>query len=202
MTGPPMTDLEWLRSQAADCRNCDLYLNATQVVFGSGRAGAPLMLVGEQPGDHEDIEGEPFVGPAGALLDNALAEAGIAREDVYRTNAVKHFKFEPRGTRRIHQRPAAGEIKACQPWLEAEIETVQPRVVCALGAVAAQSLFGPSFKVTQMRGQFIEWNRKPYATATVHPASILRVPDSETRHTQYEAFVLDLSVAARVASRP
>src|SRR5437660_1757292 len=141
---------------AAGCRNCDLWQHATQTVFGEGRPGAPLMLVGEQPGDREDIEGSPFVGPAGALLDKGLAEVGIERDDAYITNAVKHFKFEQRGKRRIHKKPAAGEIKACHPWLEAEIEAVRPKLVVALGATAAQALFGPKFKVTEMRGQLIE----------------------------------------------
>jgi uracil-DNA glycosylase family protein len=191
-------DLERLRAQAADCRNCDLWEHATQTVFGEGRPGAPLMFVGEQPGDHEDLEGSPFVGPAGALLDKAMAEVGIARDDVYVTNAVKHFKFEQRGKRRIHKRPGATELKACHPWLDAELEVVHPRMVCALGAIAAQSLYGSKFKVTVMRGQLVSWDREPAAMATVHPSSILRAPDDAARRSAYAEFVNDLQVAASV----
>jgi DNA polymerase len=191
-----MDDLEWLRAQATHCTNCDLYRNATQVVFGEGRPGAPLMLVGEQPGDREDIEGEPFVGPAGALLDKGLTEAGIQRGDAYVTNAVKHFKFEQRGKRRIHKKPSAAEVKACRPWLDAEIDAVQPRLIVALGATAAQALFGAKFKVTERRGQLLEREREPWGMATVHPSSILRAPDGDARHAAYTAFVADLRVAA------
>jgi len=157
-----------------------------------------VMLVGEQPGDKEDVAGEPFVGPAGALLDRALEEAGIAREDAYVTNAVKHFKWKPApaGKRRIHQKPNTREQAACRPWLDAELERVQPRVVVALGATAAQALLGKSFKVTERRGQFVEWDRAPLILATVHPSSILRAPDDAARHAAIAGFVSDLKVVA------
>jgi len=188
--------LDQLRADAAGCRNCELWRHATQTVFGEGREGAPLMLVGEQPGDREDVEGAPFVGPAGAMLDKALADVGIARDDTYVTNAVKHFKFEERGKRRIHKKPAAGEIKACHPWLDGELDAVRPRLVVAMGATAAQALFGPAFKVTQRRGQLVDWDRGPMGMATVHPSSILRAPDDDARRTAYRAFVADLRTAA------
>ena len=195
--------LDEVRAAAAGCTACDLYRNATQTVFGQGEPGAAVMLVGEQPGDKEDAAGEPFVGPAGALLDRALAEAGIVREDAYVTNAVKHFKWKPapRGKRRIHQKPNAKELAACRPWLDAELDRVRPQVVVALGATAAQALFGRRFKVTEHRGEFIEWDRAPLATATVHPSSILRAPDDAARHAAMAAFVRDLqAVAAALAT--
>ena len=188
--------LDQLRADAAGCRNCELWRHATQTVFGEGREGAPLMLVGEQPGDREDVEGAPFVGPAGAMLDKALADVGIARDDAYVTNAVKHFKFEERDKRRIHKKPAAGEIKACHPWLDGELDAVRPRLVVAMGATAAQALFGTAFKVTQRRGQLVDWDRGPMGMATVHPSSILRAPDDDARRTAYRAFVADLRAAA------
>src|SRR5581483_9792584 len=165
-----------LREASKGCRGCDLFERGTQTVFGEGTSEAEVMLVGEQPGDYEDRQGRPFVGPAGQLLDRALTEAGIDRQKVYVTNAVKHFKWEPRGKRRIHQKPNAREIQACKPWLEAEISTVRPRVIVALGATAAQSLFGNQFRVSRQRGQLISSPLAPSALATVHPSSILRAP--------------------------
>ncbi|MDP8975066.1 MAG: UdgX family uracil-DNA binding protein [Actinomycetota bacterium] len=191
---PEGASLEQLRSLASGCEACDLYRNATQTVFGEGSAGATVMLVGEQPGDREDLEGEPFVGPAGALLDRALHEAGIDRHQAYVTNVVKHFKWRPAGKRRLHQKPGAEEIRACRPWLESEIDLVGPAVVVCLGATAAQALLGPSFRVTRQRGQFMAWERAPRILATVHPSSILRAPDEETRAKEMEAFVADLAV--------
>ena len=169
-------------------------------MFGAGPSSASVMLVGEQPGDREDREGAPFVGPAGALLDRALEEAGIDRAGAYVTNVVKHFKWRPAGKRRIHQKPNAAEIAACRPWLDREIELVEPRVVVCLGATAAQALLGRSFRVTQSRGQFVEWERAPLVLATIHPSSILRAPDDTTRQTELRAFVADLSVAAGALS--
>lgn len=193
---PERPTLEQLRSIAAGCEACDLYRNATQTVFGEGEAGAGVMLVGEQPGDREDRDGEPFVGPAGALLDRALREAGIDRGAAYVTNVVKHFKWRPAGKRRLHQKPNAEEIRACRPWLDAEIDLVRPAVVVCLGATAAQALFGRQFRVTEGRGRPVDWERDPVGLATVHPSSILRVPDDETRRTELKAFVADLTVAA------
>ena len=190
-----MTSLAALRREAADCRNCPLWEHATQTVFGEGRAHAALMLVGEQPGDHEDKEGHPFVGPAGHLLDRALDTAGIDRAALYVTNAVKHFKWEPRGKRRIHQRPNTGEIKACHPWLESEIAVVKPELVVAMGAVAAQSLLGPSFRLTKHRGEIVDSLFGPLVTATIHPSAILRAPDDD-RDAQFDGFVHDLRTAA------
>ena len=173
----------------------------TQTVFGEGAGSASLMLVGEQPGDREDLEGRPFLGPAGALLDRALGQAGIDRSAAYVTNVVKHFKWRPAGKRRIHQKPNAAEIGACRPWLDREIELVAPKVVVCLGATAAQALLGRAFRVTQQRGQFVEWEREPLALATVHPSSILRAPDAESREREVESFVADLRVVA-VALEP
>ena len=193
-------DLDALRVEAAGCRACDLWQTGTQTVFGEGPAHARLLLVGEQPGDREDLEGHPFVGPAGALLDRALDEAGIDRATTYLTNAVKHFKWTAKGKRRIHQKPNAGEIEACRPWLEAEMEAVGPEIVVALGATAAQALLGRDFRVTQHRGEFFEQVEGPVVTATVHPSSILRARDDESRHREMAAFVDDLrTVAKRLA---
>jgi DNA polymerase len=193
------TPLEVLRAEAAGCRACDLWQCGTQTVFGEGPEHAPLMLVGEQPGDREDVEGHPFVGPAGALLDWALEEAGIERTAVYVTNAVKHFKWTAKGKRRIHQKPNAGEVEACRPWLEAEMAAVRPRIVVALGATAAQALLGKDFRVTKHRGEFFEQEDGPVITATVHPSSILRAPD-DTRQREMAALVDDLrTVAKRLA---
>ena len=175
---------------------CDLWKPATQTVFGEGPEDARLLMVGEQPGDHEDQEGHVFVGPAGRLLDEALAAAGIDRSTIYLTNAVKHFKHEQRGKRRIHKRPDASEVKACHPWLEREIAAVQPELIVCLGAVAAQALLGPSFRVTRQRGEFVTSRLGPEITATVHPSSILRAPDAEAREKEMSAFVADLAAAA------
>ena len=181
------------------CRGCHLYAPATQAVFGEGGEGARVVLVGEQPGDKEDIEGRPFVGPAGRELDRGLEEAGIDRGAVYVTNAVKHFKFEQRGKRRIHQKPNWTELGACRPWLDAELAVVQPAVVVCLGATAAQSLLGKSFRVTKQRGEAIQ--AAPLAewiVATIHPSAILRSRDDESRYAEREAFVADLKVVARL----
>ena len=195
---PERPTLPRLRAAAAGCTGCDLYKRATQTVFGEGLVRARVMLVGEQPGNDEDLAGRPFVGPAGRILDRALADAGIDRSDTYVTNAVKHFKWEPRGKRRIHAKPSAAEIGACRPWLEAEIELVQPRVIVCLGATAAQALLGPRFRVTQERGRFVTSALAPYVLATVHPSAVLRAPDDETRHRETQRFTDDLKVVARV----
>lgn len=186
--------LQQLREAAATCTNCDLYRNATQTVFGEGAEDAALMLVGEQPGDREDIEGEPFVGPSGRLLDRALVEAGIDRTTVYVTNAVKHFKFKARGKRRIHQTPKSEEIRACRPWLDGEMAAIHPQVVVALGATAAKALLGPSFRVSKQRGEVVERDGVRLS-ATVHPSSILRGPD-EQRKAAMADFVDDLRAVA------
>ncbi len=189
------TTLDKLRAQARDCTRCPLYRTGTQTVFGEGRVTARIMLIGEQPGDHEDVEGRPFVGPAGKLLDRGLAAAGIDRDDVYVTNAVKHFKWVRAGKRRLHKKPNASEIAACRMWLEAELELIEPKLVVALGATAAQALMGRAFRVTQQHGQVLEvpWARG--FLATVHPSSILRTPPPG-RDAAYEGFVQDLKVAA------
>ncbi len=194
---PGGAGLDELAAAAAGCTACDLYRNATQTVFGEGSRGAKLMLVGEQPGDREDIEGAPFVGPAGALLDRALADAGIDRNLTYVTNAVKHFKWQPRGKRRIHQKPNATEVSACKPWLIAEVAVVQPKLIVLLGATAAQAVLGSSFRVTQHRGEVIQTDQGWTVTATVHPSSILRAPDDDTRQLEFKHFVEDLAGAAR-----
>jgi uracil-DNA glycosylase len=194
---PERLTLARLREGAADCRACPLYLRGSQTVFGAGAAHAEVMFVGEQPGDEEDKRGLPFVGPAGRLLDRALEEAGIDRRHVYVTNAVKHFKWEPRGKRRIHQKPNAREIAACRPWLDAEIAVVQPRVIVCLGATAAQALLGRSFKVTRQRGEIIARDGRTYL-ATVHPSAVLRAPDDETRHRELARFIVDLKRVARL----
>jgi uracil-DNA glycosylase len=185
-----------LRAAVQDCRACELYKGATQAVLGEGPAKARAMFVGEQPGDREDREGRPFVGPAGALLDRALEQAGIARPDVYVTNAVKHFRFRARGKRRIHQRPEREHVQACRPWLDAELELVRPAVLVCLGAVAAQGLLGAKVRVTRDRGKPVDSDLADFVTVTVHPSSILRA--GERRHEAYEAFVHDLE---RVAER-
>jgi len=181
-----------LRAAAANCKACDLWKFGTQTVFGEGSSKARVMLVGEQPGDQEDIQGHPFVGPAGKILDKALEEAGIDRKEVYVTNAVKHFKWEPRGKRRIHKKPNSLEITACRPWLEAELEVLHPEVIVCLGATAAQSLLGRQFKVSLQRGQWVESPLAPFVMATVHPSSLLRAPDDETRHRETQRFIADL----------
>ena len=185
-----------LREAAAGCRACDLYKTGTQTVFGEGAEHAQVMFVGEQPGDREDREGKPFVGPAGRVLDDALEEAGIDRRHVYITNAVKHFKWKPQGKRRLHQKPNAAEINACRPWLDAEIAMVKPHLLVLLGATAAQALLGRDFRVSVQRGQLIERPGLPPMMATVHPSSILRAPDDETRALEMRAFVQDLKRVA------
>jgi DNA polymerase len=193
---PPRPTLDRLSTAAAGCQACELWRDGTQTVFGDGPEHAPLMLVGEQPGDEEDRAGEPFVGPAGRVLDTALESAGIARGDAYVTNAVKHFRWEARGSRRLHKRPGVEHVRACAPWLEAEIAVVRPRVVVCLGATAAQALLGRDFRVTRRRGEFFETDGGHLLTATVHPSSILRAPDEEARRSQMAAFVADLTAVA------
>jgi DNA polymerase len=189
--------LRFLREQAASCRACSLWKDATQTVFGEGPTRAVLMLVGEQPGDAEDVSGRPFVGPAGQLLARALSEAGIDRRQVYLTNVVKHFKFEPRGKRRIHKKPRASEVEACRPWIDAELALVRPRLVMCLGATAAQALLGRGFKVTEHRGQKLSAQFAPIVMATVHPSSILREGDAVQRRAAFKSFVDDLQSAVR-----
>lgn len=191
---PARFSIPSLQSAAAGCRGCDLYKNATQTVFGEGPAKALVMFVGEQPGDYEDRQGHPFVGPAGRLLDEVLVEVGIDRSDVYVTNVVKHFKWEAaqRGKRRIHKKPRQSEIEACRPWLDAELKVVQPQVLVCLGASAAQGLLGKNFRVTRERGRFVPSELAPHVMATAHPSSILRAPDSEQREQQRAEFVRDL----------
>jgi uracil-DNA glycosylase family protein len=189
---PPQPTITRLRQAAAACTACPLYRNATQTVFGEGPERAPVMLVGEQPGDAEDAAGRPFVGPAGRLLDRCLAAAGIDRARLYLTNVVKHFKWVPRGPRRLHSAPSAAEVAACLPWLEAEIAARAPRRLVALGASASRALFGRDFRVTRERGRVFRSHLAPYALATVHPSALLRVPDEDTRHREIERFVADL----------
>ena len=195
-----MTKLRELRDDAAACTRCDLYQHATQTVFGEGRTGASIVLIGEQPGDQEDLSGRPFVGPAGKLLDKALAEAGVDRKQVYVTNAVKHFSWFPRGKRRMHKKPGAREISACLPWLEKEIELIKPEVLVCLGATAAQALLGRDFKVTVDRGKVLDSNLAPHALATVHPSSILRQRTSEERQREMERMTEDLRIVAGLLS--
>ncbi len=202
MTAAPLIPhhptLQKLREAADGCKACDLWKRGTQTVFGEGSSRAKVMFVGEQPGDQEDLQGRPFVGPAGRVLDKALEIAGIDRNDVYVTNAVKHFKWEPRGKRRIHKKPRQLEIAACRPWLEAEIAVTKPEVVVCLGATAAQSLLGPKFKVTERRGEVMPSALAPFIVATVHPSSILRAPDEEARQEAMTAFVNDMRTIANV----
>ena len=194
---PNEPDLDSLRQAAAECTACPLFVNATQTVFGEGPGRAAVMFVGEQPGDSEDLAGHPFVGPAGKMLDRCIKAAGLDRSRAYVTNAVKHFKWVPRGTRRIHSKPNSMEIAACFPWLEAEIAAVKPKVIVALGATAAQALFGKAFRVTRDRGRPVPSRWAPYALATVHPSSLLRAPDEETRHREIERFIEDLKQVAQ-----
>jgi DNA polymerase len=194
---PDHPTIKAVRDAARGCEACDLYKRGTQTVFGEGAPQAALLLVGEQPGDAEDLSGRPFVGPAGKLLDKALAEAGIERASVYVTNVVKHFKWEPRGKRRIHKRPNAGEIAACRPWLDTEIALVKPRAIVCLGATAAQALLGRGFKVTAHRGEFVASPLAGLVLATVHPSSLLRAPDDETRRRETRRFVDDLRKVRR-----
>ena len=189
---PPRPSIPKLRSAAAECTACDLWKTGTQTVFGEGKQSSTVMFIGEQPGDKEDLSGKPFVGPAGGLLDKALVEAGIDRSKVYVTNVVKHFKWEPRGKRRIHKKPNAVEIQACRPWLDAEIRVIKPRAIICLGSTAAQAVIGPKFKVSIQRGEFVKSDLAEFVTATVHPSSILRAPTDEARHAETARFIDDL----------
>jgi uracil-DNA glycosylase len=193
---PDRPTLSGLRDAAAGCQACDLWRTGTQTVFGEGAAGSEVMMVGEQPGDKEDLSGRPFVGPAGKLLDRALDDAGIDRDKVYVTNVVKHFKWRPRGKRRIHQKPNWSEMTACRPWLDAELTVIQPRVLVCLGATAAQALLGRDFRITRQRGVPIDSPLAPNVLATVHPSSILRAGDDEARREQMDEFVADLRTVA------
>jgi DNA polymerase len=194
---PKKRTLPALERAAAACQGCDLYRAATQTVFGEGPATARALLVGEQPGDHEDVEGRPFVGPAGKLLTDVLAEAALPRAQVYITNAVKHYKWEPRGKRRLHKKPSAREMTACRPWLTAEIEVVKPRIVVCLGASAAQQIFGKSFRITQQRGQLLPTEVAEWGLATWHPSAVLRAPNSAERTRMRQELVDDLKRVAR-----
>jgi uracil-DNA glycosylase len=198
---PERRSLTALRKAAAGCRGCDLYEDATQTVFGEGAAKARVVLVGETPGDQEDRQGKPFVGPAGRELDRALERAGIDRKEAYVTNAVKHFRFQERGKRRIHQKPDGRHIKACRPWLDAELGLLKPAALIVMGATAAQALLGASFKVTKERGKLLETELAPIVVATIHPSAILRERDDEARHLQREAFTSDIQVAAEALRR-
>jgi uracil-DNA glycosylase len=192
---PERRSLSALREAAAQCQGCALWRSGTQTVFGEGRRGARMMLVGEMPGDREDIAGKPFVGPAGRLLDDALARAGIERDDAYVTNVVKHFKWEARGRRRLHKTPSRREVGACLPWLEAEIELIEPDVLVCLGATAAKALLGSDFRVSQRRGELVESDLATHVTATIHPSAILRLRPDVDRSSEIERFVADLRVA-------
>ena len=196
---PERATLPKLRAAAAGCQACELWKRGTQTVFGEGPARADVLMVGEQPGNDEDLAGRPFVGPAGKLLDRALAAAGIDRTRVYVTNIVKHFKWVAKGKRRIHEKPGSREIAACRPWLEAEIALVKPTVVVCLGATAAQALLGRQFRVSQERGRLVPSPLARHVIATVHPSSILRAPDDESRHAEMERFVADMKRVARAA---
>jgi len=198
---PARLSMSSLREAAQDCRGCALYQNATQTVFGEGRRTARVLFVGEQPGNEEDLKGRPFVGPAGRLLDKALESAGIDRADAYVTNVVKHFKFEPRGKRRMHKKPSSREIAACLPWLEKELELIKPEVLICLGATAAQALLGRGFRVSVQRGEVLSTRFAPHAVATIHPSSILRQPTGEDRHREMNRFVDVLKVVAALLSR-
>jgi len=195
---PANPTIKKLQEAARGCRACPLWKTGTQTVFGEGSRHARVVFVGEQPGNDEDLAGKPFVGPAGKLLDRALVEAGIERDEVYVTNAVKHFKWEPKGKRRIHKKPSGREIAACRPWLEAELEVLRPKVLVCLGATAAQGLLGKEFRVSRQRGEFLESALAEHVMATVHPSSILRAPDEETRHEEMKRFIADLKKVARV----
>lgn len=197
---PVKRDLTSLRRAAMACQGCPLYREATQTVFGKGPADARVVMVGEVPGDREDREGEPFVGPAGRLLDDALHDAGIDRRTVYLTNAVKHFKFKTAGGRRLHQKPGIREIKACRPWLEAEIGAIDPEIVVCLGATAAQSVIAPDFRITKQRGEIFDTAYAPVTLATYHPSAILRTPDADAKAHLYELLVEDLQLAAAHAA--
>lgn len=193
---PERPTLENIWQAAQGCRGCDLYKTGTQAVLGVGPGKASAFFVGEQPGDQEDLAGKPFVGPAGRVLDEALEEVGIPRSEVFVTNAVKHFKWEPRGKRRIHQKPTLGEVKACRPWLETELALVRPRIIVCLGATAAQSILGPQIRITRDHGQFFESPWSPLTTATLHPSALLRMPDEEKRQAARAQFLEDLRKVA------
>jgi uracil-DNA glycosylase len=198
---PDTRNLPKLREAAAECKACDLWKTGTQTVFGEGAKSAEIVFVGEQPGDKEDLAGKPFVGPAGRVFDEGLEAAGIDRRLAFVTNAVKHFKWEARGKRRIHQKPNAGELAACRPWLDAELDAVRPKVLVALGATAAQALLGRQFRVTKDRGRPVESDLAPYVIATLHPSSILRQRTDEERETAMADFVADLRVVAKLLAR-
>jgi uracil-DNA glycosylase family protein len=198
MTSASRPSLKTLRDEAAGCRACHLWKQATQTVFGEGPQAARIMLVGEQPGDKEDLAGQPFVGPAGQMLDRALEEAGIDRAQVYVTNAVKHFKFLPRGKFRLHQKPNTAEIRACRPWYERELKSIRPELVVAMGATAAQSVFGRITPINKTRGRLIDLDDGTKALVTVHPSYLLRLPDAEARAREYQRFVDDLRIAAEL----
>jgi DNA polymerase len=195
---PPNPTLPALRRAVQSCEGCDLHLHATQAVFGEGPRKARMLMIGEQPGNEEDVQGRPFVGPAGRMLDRALQDSAIERTDVYVTNVVKHFKFEERGKRRLHKRPQSTEIHACLPWLEAEVKLISPRVILCLGATAAQTVFGSTFRVTQKRGVPFEHRWAPHVVATIHPSVILRAPDKQARDAEYSRFVDDLKSAVKL----
>jgi DNA polymerase len=199
---PAKRSLPAARTAARSCRGCDLFRHATQTVFGEGAPQARIMLVGETPGDREDVLGRPFVGPAGQLLDRALDAAGIDRPGVYVTNVVKHFKWEPRGKRRLHKRPSPSEIAACMPWLIMEIELVRPQIIVCLGATAGQALFGKSFSVMRERGRFLASRHAPFVLATVHPSALLRIRESDERHEAFEDFVADLRLVNDAKRKP
>jgi uracil-DNA glycosylase len=189
---PSNPSLNRLRAAASSCKGCDLWKNATQTVFGEGATTARIVFVGEQPGDREDQQGRPFVGPAGRILSSAMEAAGISRTEVYVTNIVKHFKWEPRGKRRIHKKPNHEEITACRPWFEAEVAALRPEVIVCLGATASQAILGRQFKVSTSHGKWVESTLAPFVTATVHPSSLLRMPDEESRREGMQSFVKDL----------
>jgi uracil-DNA glycosylase len=197
----PDTNLDALREQAGACRACDLWRHATQAVFGEGAESPEVMMIGEQPGNQEDLQGRPFVGPAGKVLDRALEQAGIQRDTVYITNAVKHFKWIRKGKLRIHQKPRAEEVEACRPWLDAEIALTRPKVIVCLGATAAQALLGSKFRLTRHHGEFISVAHRPPITATIHPSAVLRAPSEESRHAMMESFVGDLKAVSRKLRR-
>jgi uracil-DNA glycosylase len=196
---PDTNSLVKIAAAAKECTACPLYKKATQTVFGEGPKRATMFMIGEQPGDYEDVAGKPFVGPAGKILNRALEDAGINRDEVYVTNAVKHFKWEPRGKRRIHQKPSARDIAACRPWLEAELRLVEPKLVVALGSTAGQTIFGPNFRVMKERGKVLSSRLGGKVVATVHPSSLLRQPDEASREREYKRFVADLRVAVKAA---
>src|SRR5438876_741413 len=191
---PDRPTIPKLRAAAATCRACDLWKTGTQTVFGEGGLKPRVVLVGEQPGDQEDLQGRPFVGPAGKLLDKVLEQVGINRDETYVTNAVKHFKWEPRGKRRIHKKPNSLEINACKPWIEAEIATLKPQVIVCMGATAAQALLGRDFRVSTQRGRLVKSDLAPYVIATIHPSALLRAPDEETRDLEMKRFINDFKV--------